>query len=85
MNKLKDFGEINVVSTFISCFSSFLTGGVLVGGFLVRRFDLKKSLKMAARFCVIASLFTVAGSGAWFVPGCGVPDLVGVTVPHKGR
>ncbi|KAK2570992.1 Solute carrier organic anion transporter family member 4A1, partial [Acropora cervicornis] len=59
-------------------------GGVLVGGFLVRRFDLKRSLKMAARFCVIASFFTLAGSGAWFVPGCGVPDLVGVTVPHKG-
>ncbi|XP_029185386.2 solute carrier organic anion transporter family member 4A1-like [Acropora millepora] len=59
-------------------------GGVLLGGFLVRRFDLKKSLKMAARFCVIASFFTLAGSGAWFVPGCGVPDLVGVTVPHKG-
>lgn len=59
-------------------------GGVLIGGFLVRRFDLKRSLKMAARFCVIASFFTLAGSGAWFVPGCGVPDLAGVTVPYKG-
>lgn len=60
-------------------------GGVLLGGVLVRRFDLRRSLKMAARFCVIASVFTVAGSGSWFIPGCGVPDVAGVTVPYNGR
>ena len=60
-------------------------GGVLLGGYLVRRFDLKRSLRMAARFCVIASIFTVAGSSAWFIPGCGVPDLAGVIAPYSGR
>jgi len=50
----------------------------------VRRFDLKRSLRMAARFCVIASVFTVAGSSAWFIPGCGVPDLAGVLAPYSG-
>lgn len=59
-------------------------GGVLLGGYLVRRFDLKRSLRMAARFCVIASIFTVAGSSAWFIPGCGVPDLAGVIAPYGG-
>ena len=65
--------------------SFFSAGGVLLGGILVRRFDLKRSLKMAARFCVIASVFTLAGSGAWFIPGCGTPDLAGVLVPYNGR
>ena len=51
----------------------------------MRRFDLKRSLRMAARFCVIASIFTVAGSSAWFIPGCGVPDLAGVIAPYSGR
>ena len=63
----------------------FVPGGVLLGGYLVRRFDLKRSLRMAARFCVIASVFTVAGSSAWFIPGCGVPDLAGVIAPYNGR
>lgn len=58
-------------------------GGVLLGGVLVRRFDLKTSLKMAARFLVIASMFTVIGSSAWFIPGCGVPDVAGITTPYK--
>ena len=71
---------INSVTTAL-----FVPGGVLLGGYLVRRFDLKRSLKMAARFCVIASVFTVAGSSAWFIPGCGVPDLAGVTAPYSGR
>lgn len=79
-----------VWSYFFNCINSvsialFVSGGVLLGGYLVRRFDLKRSLKMAARFCVIASVFTVAGSSAWFIPGCGVPDLAGVTAPYSGR
>ena len=65
--------------------SFFTAGGVVLGGILVRRFDLKRSLKMAARFCVVASVFTLAGSGAWFIPGCGTPDLAGVLVPYNGR
>lgn len=58
---------------------------MLLGGVLVRRFDLKTSLKMAARFLVIASMFTVIGSSAWFIPGCGVPDVAGITTPYKNR
>ena len=63
----------------------FFLGGVLLGGVLVRRFDLKTSLKMAARFLVIASMFTVIGSSAWFIPGCGVPNVAGITTPYKNR
>ncbi|KAJ7394332.1 hypothetical protein OS493_000136 [Desmophyllum pertusum] len=59
-------------------------GGVVLGGILVRRFDLKRSLKMAARFCVIAQIFTIAGCSAWFIPGCGTPDLAGVLTPYNG-
>lgn len=70
---------VTIIALFIPA------GGVLLGGYLVRRFDLKKSLRMAARFCVIASIFTVAGSSAWFIPGCGVPDLAGVIAPYSGR
>lgn len=40
---------------------------------------------MAARFCVIASVFTFAGSSAWFIPGCDTPDLAGVIAPYNGR
>ena len=63
----------------------FVLGGVLLGGVLIRRFDLKRSLKLSARFCVIASIFTCAGSSAWFIPGCGIPDLAGVIAPYNGR
>ena len=57
-------------------------GGIFLGGFIVRKFDLKKSLKMAARFCVICQVFTIIGSGSWFIPGCGTPDLAGLFVPY---
>lgn len=59
-------------------------GGIFLGGFIVRKFDLKKSLKMAARFCVICQVFTIIGSGSWFIPGCGTPDLAGLLVPYHG-
>jgi len=59
-------------------------GGVVIGGIIVRRFDLKRSLKMAARFCVVAIVFTIAGCSAWFIPGCGTADLAGVIVPYNG-
>ena len=67
-------------------FSVFVSsvGGIFLGGFIVRKFDLKKSLKMAARFCVICQVFTIIGSGSWFIPGCGTPDLAGLLVPYKG-
>ena len=67
-------------------FSVFVSsvGGIFLGGFIVRKFDLKRSLKMAARFCVICQVFTIIGSGAWFIPGCGTPDLAGLLVPYNG-
>ena len=67
-------------------FSVFVSsvGGIFLGGFIVRKFDLKKSLKMAARFCVICQVFTIIGSGSWFIPGCGTPDLAGLLVPYNG-
>lgn len=67
-------------------FSVFVSsvGGIFLGGFIVRKFDLKKSLKMAARFCVICQVFTIIGSGSWFIPGCGTPDLAGLLVPYHG-
>ena len=58
---------------------------MVIGGIIVRRFDLKRSLKMAARFCVVAIVFTIAGCSAWFIPGCGTADLAGVIVPYNGR
>lgn len=30
-------------------------------------------------------MFTVIGSSAWFIPGCGVPDVAGITTPYKNR
>ncbi|XP_031568522.1 solute carrier organic anion transporter family member 4C1-like [Actinia tenebrosa] len=59
--------------------------GVLIGSLVVRRFKVRDSCKMAAKFCVIFSCVGIFGPLSWFVPGCDPVNLAGVTQPyHNG-
>jgi len=61
------------------------SAGVLIGSYIVRRFKLQESCKMAAKFCVIFSMIGVFGPISWFVPGCDPVKLAGVTQPYHNR
>ncbi|KAK3749556.1 hypothetical protein QZH41_019697 [Actinostola sp. cb2023] len=57
--------------------------GVLLGSYLVRRFKVKESCKMAAKFCVFISMIGAFGPLCWFIPGCDPVNLAGVTRSYQ--
>ncbi|XP_031557761.1 solute carrier organic anion transporter family member 4A1-like isoform X2 [Actinia tenebrosa] len=58
-------------------------GGVLAGGFLCRRFKLKKSCKLSAKYSVILELISTILLVYLFIPGCQTNEMVGVTQPYN--
>jgi len=59
-------------------------GGALLGGCLVRRFKLKKSLLMAAKYCLIIKVLTSFGGLQFIMPGCNEVQLAGIVQPYRG-
>ena len=62
-----------------------ISGGVLIGGLIVRRFKLKNSCKMSAKFCVIFQCISLWGGLSWLIPGCNELSLAGVSAPYFNR
>ena len=59
--------------------------GILVGGYIIKRFKVKESCAKATKLCAVFSGLTLVGGAAWFVPGCGEVDLAGVTALYRNR
>ncbi|KAJ7380703.1 hypothetical protein OS493_007071 [Desmophyllum pertusum] len=57
-------------------------GGIFLGGLIVRRFTIKESLFLAARFCLIFKALTALGSLVWTFPGCEEVQLAGIVKPY---
>ena len=63
----------------------FPVGGIVLGGFLVRRFSLKKSCRLSAKCCLIIQLLSVWTSIAFLIPACDDINLAGVVKPYYNR
>jgi len=59
-------------------------GGVLLGGYLVRRFKLKQSLLMAAKYCLLITVLTSLEGLQFILPGCNEVQLAGIVQPYSG-
>lgn len=63
----------------------FLVGasaGIVFGGFFVRRFNLKKSCKLSAKYCFAFALLSAWTAFAFMIPGCDKVNLAGVVTPY---
>ena len=56
-----------------------------MGALLVRRFKLKESVIMAAKYCVVIKALTALGSILWIFPGCKEVQLAGIVKPYWDR
>ena len=63
----------------------FFSGGIMLGGLLVRRFNLKKSCKLSAKYCLIFQILASWTATAFIIPGCDEINLAGVVKPYHNR
>jgi len=66
----------------------FLVGasaGIVFGGFFVRRFNLKKSCKLSAKYCFVFALLSAWTAFLFMIPGCDKVNLAGVVTPYHNR
>ena len=57
----------------------------MLGGLLVRKFNLKKSCKLSAKYCLIFQLLASWTATAFIIPGCDELNLAGVVKPYHNR
>jgi len=57
-------------------------GGIVLGGVVVRRFNLKKSCRLSAKYCLIFQALSVWTAAAFIIPGCDEVNLAGVVKPY---
>ncbi|XP_015752408.1 PREDICTED: solute carrier organic anion transporter family member 4A1-like [Acropora digitifera] len=60
----------------------FLSAGIVFGGFFVRRFNLKKSCKLSAKYCFVFALLSAWTAFLFMIPGCEKVNLAGVVTPY---
>ena len=63
----------------------FLSAGIVFGGFFVRRFNLKKSCKLSAKYCFVFAILSAWTAFAFMIPGCDKVNLAGVVTPYHNR
>ncbi|XP_078375131.1 solute carrier organic anion transporter family member 4A1-like isoform X2 [Oculina patagonica] len=57
-------------------------GGIMLSGVIVRRFNLKKSCRHSAKFCLIFQFITLWTISSFIIPGCDQVNLAGVVKPY---
>ena len=60
-------------------------GGIFLGSYLVKRVDVRKSCKMAAKFCFIFQFLGTWTVLTFLIPGCKMPLLAGISHPYNNR
>ena len=78
-NKRQFFFEIVFLNTKVCLYISV---GPLVGGFIVSKFNLKKSLKKSAFCCIVGQILVFVVPLAYLLPGCGNVNLAGLVVDY---
>jgi len=59
------------------------SGGIILSGVIVRRFNLKKSCRLSAKYCVIFQFLTLWTLATFMIPGCDQVNLAGVVKPYS--
>ena len=62
-----------------------IAGGTMLSGVIVRGFNLKKSCRQSAKYCVIFQIFTLWTLASFMIPGCDQVNLAGVVKPYSNR
>jgi len=57
--------------------------GVMAGSIIMRRLPLKGSIQTAAKLCMVFSLLLGGFFGAFMIPGCKEPNIVGAALPYR--
>ena len=55
----------------------------MAGSIIMKRIPLKGSIQFAAKLCIIFSLLLGASFGAFMIPGCKEPNIVGAVLPYQ--
>ena len=73
---------LNLLNHRIRCIYFYFVGGIVLGGVVVRRFNLKKSCRLSAKYCLIFQALSVWTAAAFIIPGCDEVNLAGVVKPY---
>ncbi|XP_078383103.1 solute carrier organic anion transporter family member 4A1-like [Oculina patagonica] len=65
-------------TVFVLC----ATGGTMLSGVIVRKFNLKKSCRLSAKCCLLFYVLTIWTTTCFIVPGCDQVNLAGVVKPY---
>lgn len=60
-------------------------GGIFLGSYLIKRVDVRKSCKTAAKYCFIFQFIGTWAVLTFLIPGCKTTRLAGVTEPYNNR
>ncbi|EDO31714.1 predicted protein, partial [Nematostella vectensis] len=57
-------------------------GGIFLGSYLVKRTDLRRSCRTAARYCFIFQFIGTWGVLTFLIPGCKTSQIAGINAPY---
>ena len=79
---IRAYYMLNLLNHRIRCIYFYFVGGIVLGGVVVRRFNLKKSCRLSAKYCLIFQALSVWTAAAFIIPGCDEVNLAGVVKPY---
>jgi len=60
-------------------------GGIFLGSYLVKRVDVRRSCKIAAKYCFIFQFIGTWAVLTFLIPGCKTTLLAGISQPYNNR
>ena len=57
----------------------------MLSGVIVRKFNLKKSCRLSAKYCLVFQFLTLWTITTFIIPGCDPVNLAGVVKPYFNR
>lgn len=60
-------------------------GGIFLGSYLIKRVDVRRSCKIAAKYCFIFQFIGTWAVLTFLIPGCKTTLLAGISHPYNNR